>query len=275
MKTLMLATVLALASCELAPCDANAADHLKVGMVVVPRIVPNAKLCVYFEAAPDVQLRQGARVRVEVPKALEPGVEYELCHAAGVTCPTRPGTNVSGTICDSVPLSAMLLAGQSVPFTMHVDDESGAPLACMRGEGAVVDTIAVDADVEAMADEAVHNPLRRALHAHAITIGARGGEAAEAASDESTVSGVLRLLRKAYEASPEWADAFSRWQHQHGRRQQQQGQREEVHAILAEAQSFAQFRENVLSAHRLGRALSVDERLDMKPDARRTLGHFA
>ena len=248
-------------------CDAGVVDHIRMRRLGIDRVVPGKFICIRFEATPNVTLRRGVRVLVEVPKVFE--AEYDLCHAAALHCPTPTLANVSGTICETVPLAAIMLAGQQVPFTLQVLDEAGAPLSCIRGAAAVADGVAIDVEVESLADEAAHHPLRRALHEVAD---ARTGAVVDATEDRA--SGIRRLLRDAYEASPEWADAFARWRSTHRRRELQQGASDDAQAVLAEARSFAQFRENVLSAHRSGRSLSVDERLDMRPDARRTLGHF-
>ena len=84
-------------------------------------------------------------------------------------------------------------------------------------------------------------------------------------------------LRAAYEASPEWAEAFHAWRRSHGKaygRRLDDGD-VEAQGLLAEARAFATFRKNVLSSHHADRKLSLDERSDMEPEQRRTLSHFA
>jgi hypothetical protein len=74
------------------------------------------------------------------------------------------------------------------------------------------------------------------------------------------------LLLQVYDAQPDWAEAFARWQRAH---------RKKYHADEAEAAAFTAFRDNVLAAVRSGRPLALDERSDLSGETRRTLSHFA
>ena len=268
-------STLAVAEVELSACSEDAPDHLHITRLrLAPdRVLPGDRLCVHFDAAPTAPLRHGARVRVELPGVITGGADYELCTAGRVDCPSAG--NVSATICDTVPLAAMLLGGKGVPFALRASDEAGAPTSCVRGVAPVADAVNLDIDVESMADASAHHPLRKAI---VTAEGARSGLAGGKAAAEARVERVRKLLREAYEASPDWAEAFARWREQHGRRYLREGAHDPAHesqAVLAEAKGFDQFRQNVMSAHRQGRGLSIDERADQNPDARRTLGHFA
>lgn len=262
------------AALDFEPCAEDVKAHLHISHVsLVPeRLLPGEKLCVHFEAKSDAPLRRGAHVRIELPSLSVPGIQYDLCSAAKLDCPTAG--NVSGTVCDAVPLSAMLMADQRVPFVLRAVDEAGAPLACLQSAAIVADAVAVDADVEETIDKEVHYPLRRAL---LTAEGARSG--AVTAEWEEAASGVRKMLSEAYAAAPEWADAYTRWREAHGkaprRHAEQQSPDEEARAVLAEARSFAQFRQNVLTAVRYDRSLKIDSRADMLPDHRRTLEHFS
>ena len=154
--------------------------------------------------------------------------------------------------CERIPLAAMLLAGQRVPFklTVHLHP-LGTPVMCARAFAPVADAIALDADVESVADTNAHHPLRRAL------MDARSASP----STSDGVDAVRSLLEEAYSASPDWADTFELWKVTHGKtygapaeQVPQQSEAEEAAAVLAEARAFAQFRENVLTAHRAGAA---------------------
>ena len=270
MLAIFLSSAALSAAVKLEPCAADEAQHLDLSRLTLwpDSVLPGEQLCATFDAKPDVPVRRGSRVRVEMPGALGGVVsEYDLCGTRGVKCP-GDAANVSGTICDQIPLTAMLLAGSRVDFTIRATDESGAPLACWKGAVAVADGISIDADVESMADDAAHHPLRRALM---TAEDARSGGGAWV--DDARTKGIRRLLKEAYEASPDWAEAFTRWRDLHGRRNLQHAP-ESLAALIAEANSFVRFRENTLSAHRSGRGLSIDARSDQAPDARRTLGHF-
>ena len=260
-------------------CEGDeSADHLRLSRLRLSPdpVMPSEQLCVHFDAAPDVPLGRGSRVRLEIDEAgilgELGGADYDLCNSARISCPGNEfaSKNMSGVICDDIPLAAMILGAHRVHFTLKVSDESGAPVGCVSGSAPIADAISIDADVEAFADAAAHQPLRRALMS---TEDARSGAAAE--PEHARAAAVRRKLQEAYDASPEWADAFARWRAAHGRRYLQgEGPEQEAQAVLAEAHAFAQFRENVLALHRAGRSLSVDSRSDKTPDARRTLSHF-
>ena len=259
----MLPLLLVLASrvASLAPCD-DEPDHLRLSTFDLSpsQIVPGSELCVHFQAKPDVAVRQ-LQIRIDLPNIVARAAEYsDLCRVSGMACSAG---NVSGTVCEPVPLAAMLLGGQRVAFTLRATDEAGAPFACVQGEAAVADAVAIDADIESMADAQVHHPLRRAI------------TTAEGSTLEERAHGVRRLLQEAYEASPDWAEAFARWKQTHGRYLRAHDQDETPAAVVAEAKGFAQFRENVLSAVRSGRSISVDATYDQTPDHRRTLAHFS
>ena len=258
------------ADLQLEPCVGSdeTKDHLHFARLsLLPeRVLPGERLCVQFEAAPDKAIRRGMRLRLDIPGVQDNAGEYELCSAVGIACPSVG--NVSGTICDSVPLAAMLLAGKQVPFALRAVDEAGAPMACVRSMAMLAATAAIDADVEAHVDAAVHRPLRRAL----FTVeDARSGTATVAEHAE----GIRRLLLEAYEAAPEWADAYARWRAAHGKQRRLDQSDQPPEDVLAEARGFSQFRQNVLATVRSGRSLALDERSDMRQDHIRTLGHFA
>lgn len=249
------------------PCNSEVTQKWRLSFLSASPepIVPGNRLCVKFQMVPEAVLRHGAAVHVSHPSFGGAPLMVDLCKANGVHCPTAIGKNVSGSVCKDVPLSAMLLAGQTLKVALSAMDEASAPIGCVHATVEVAERIAADPDVEAAASPA-HHRLRRALNE------ARSQPAATAALTIGT------LLRDAYDASPEWAAAFHAWRAAHGKNYHQADDMEEeadARRLLAEASGFAAFRSNVLSAHHNERPVSLDERSDMDAEQRRTLSHFA
>ena len=280
--THMIALLLPLAAAfvQYEPCEKSQKLALTLtNLQIKPEnVVPGERTCMDFNITSEaLPLHKGMALKMKIYDESshfhDAGIEYDLCDAANTAkCTSGKPGSVSGTVCERIPLAAMLLAGQRVPFklTVHLHP-LGTPVMCARAFAPVADAIALDADVESVADTNAHHPLRRAL------MDARSASP----STSDGVDAVRSLLEEAYSASPDWADTFELWKVTHGKtygapaeQVPQQSEAEEAAAVLAEARAFAQFRENVLTAHRAGRSLSLDERSDKTPDARRTLGHF-
>ena len=153
MLAIFLSSAALSAAVKLEPCAADAAEHLQLSRLTLwpDSVLPGEQLCVAFDAKPDVPVRRGSRVRVEMPGALGGEVaEYDLCGTRGVKCPGDAG-NVSGTICDQIPLVAMLLAGSRVDFTIRATDESGRRTAFYRVHVVLIGIAIVLAAVSAVA----------------------------------------------------------------------------------------------------------------------------
>ena len=219
---------------------------------------PGGQLCASFVLAPSVPVKPGWSLNVKLGGA-DP-IEYDLCAARGVRCPVPPHTTLKASICDDVPLAAMLHAGENIHVDVTVGDEAGAPVGCLSAAVPVNSTIAVDVDVESHV-ETVHHRLRRALG---------NADSADAVSEDS----LRTILRDAYDASPQWAAAFDRWRAVHRKQYEHEGTTP-AQALREEAAGFATFRDNLLAGHRAGTSVSLDERSDLRADVRRTLAHFA
>ena len=229
-------------------------------------------LCARLEASPNVTLGAGSTLRVSHPAFGR--VELSLCDAAGISCPIQAHAPLRATVCvPPLPLATIVLAGERlVGVAVNVSDERGLDVGCYHVAAVDMSGDAhLDDEIEENVVGPLHHSLRRALLSH--THG--GGVSAQEAAQEAVVAS---RLREAYEASPDWADAFARWRTVH---------RKEYVAdvvgggaglgagVLAEAAAFAAFRENVLSRVRTGKPLSLDERFDLTSSTRRTLSHFA
>ena len=261
---------------EYSACDADSnaqtTDRLRLRKLQLTpeNPQPGSRLCVQFSAMPAVTLREGSTVRASHTAFT---LEQPLCRAKGISCPLVAGSNITGTVCDDVPLAAMLLAGQRLPIRLSMIDEAGGPVGCVDAAVFVDETLgSFDPDVEAAASES-HARLRIALNdARSATTSA-----------EARADSVRPWLRAAYEASPHWADAYARWRTAHaskphpGRRQEEvtTGETDEPEDLIREAQSFMTFRENVMRAHHAGQAIALDARSDLPSETRRTLAHFA
>ena len=263
------------AAVEFSACDGSK-DHLHLQRLSLKpeKPQPGGRACLSFELAPDAAIREGTMIRLSYPSyGKRVGDSYPLCGVKGVECPTAPLANVSAKLCGDLPLSAMLHAGERLRVGMSATDESGAPVACWNAYVFVNVAPAFDADVEEVATSS-HSRLRRAL-----------SEARGMASEDERAAHVRPLLRQVFEAAPHWADAYEQWRNVHTTKRSLQATtaatgeattgEADGESLLARAESFATFRENVMRAHHAGRPVSLDARSDMPADSRRTLAHFA
>ena len=199
---------------------------------------------------------------IHISQRLFGDLDFDVCNDEGrrqrlasvldVPCPVKPGMNVTGNFCFTVPLSAIVHATERVEVQVTWVDGSASQLACYQAALPIAGDLDIDFHVEATAAQA-RLRLRRALSEG----GAGTGEAVSAA--------VRPLLNAAYEAQPEWAEAFSAWRQMHSK---------EWASPASEAAAYQAFRENVLAVVRAGRPINLDERFDLRADARRTLSHF-
>ena len=253
-------------------CDGSGIDrlHLTKMQLMPENPQPGSRLCVSFEAAPEWPVRTGAVVRVT---HAEFTIEQPLCQIKGLSCPIAAGATVQASICRDVPLTAVLLAGQRLEVRTSVIDEAGAPIGCLRAAVFIDDTIGVlDPDLEEIATQS-HAQLRTELNR--VASNAHGA----VTTDEERAEWVRPLLRAAYEASPHWAELYTRWRDVHGSRQRRSLEATPAEGaaqrVLSEAASFTTFRSNLLHAYHAGRRIELDERSDLQGDVRRTLSHFA
>lgn len=217
--------------------------------------VPGRQLCLAYKARLSVPLTVGWSIHVS--HKLFGDLDFDACQARSgrrlqsvldTPCPVAPGINVSGSFCFTVPLAAMVHATERVDVTVAWADSAAKPMACYRETLTIAGEVSVDFDVEATASQA-RLSLRRAL-----------------SEQQGAADAVQPLLHAAYEAQPEWAEAFAAWRRLH---------RKEWTSPTAEAAAYQTFRENVIAVVRAGRPLTLDDRFDMGADARRTLSHFA
>lgn len=265
------------AAVEFSAC-AGSKDHLHLRRLSLnpENPQPGGRACVSFQLDPQTAIRDGTTIRVSYPSFGKDGsTEYPICQIKGVHCPTAPKGNVSGMVCGDLPLAAMLHAGERLTLGVSATDESGAPVGCWNAYVFVNVAPAFDVDVEEAATSS-HSRLRAALTE------ARG----MLASEDERAAHVRPLLRHAFESAPHWAEAYEQWRNVHATAKRSlqattaaTGEattgEADGESLLARAESFATFRENVMRAHHAGRPVSLDARSDMPADSRRTLAHFA
>jgi len=260
---------------------AHATVHVETIQVEPPALVPGRSACIDVAVRSLVPITAGWSLHVA--HDLLGDLEFEVCETdapmrlpsrVGAKCPVAPGTNVSGRMCLAVPLAAMVHSGEATDLSISWADASGKPTACVRVAVSIAGEVAVDEQVEALAAD-VRQRLHRALadvteRSSAAAPAASAAEAAGAATPGPNPTALRQavrpLLLQVYDAQPDWAEAFARWQRAH---------RKKYHADEAEAAAFTAFRDNVLAAVRSGRPLALDERSDLSGETRRTLSHFA
>ena len=243
---------------------ANDRLHIKEATVQPRVLVPGKEMCVSFTAAPDQDLPAsgGWVMEFETPAGMLGPLD--LCRSAQLECPVKAGATVTGRMCAKVPLETIVLGGSTLDVRAWVleGDGSGRAVSCIDTRLFVGTTLAVDeADEETHA--ASHGELRRALQDFAA-------DDAEPRASIVTEDDVRMLLHGLYVRRPEWAGAFEKWREREGKEDPKH-----YRTMADEALAFDAFRTNVLSASRAGSPLLVDEYSDLKPEARRTLSHFA
>lgn len=255
-------------------------------------VVPGQRLCIEWTASPTIALA-GVTLQVEHNFSTGGFREIGVCDSlrGDRKCPVSAGQKLFGSVCGELPLSTMVYAGRTLPLTLRTRVNDGESIGCWAAHVQVATTITTDVLLE---PSVPHHELHRVVYSSANV-------AVEEQDDVDELGGAAALrakLNAAYQALPEWAEAFQIWRQTHKReylrRVEPSAEAAEsppdlevaaaaeafseaaVEAALREeAKGFLAFRENVLSAVRNGRRLEFDRHTDKRRDARATLQHFA
>lgn len=230
-------------------CSDLSADHAHVSAVsyAPDPVIPGKTLNVSFTVTPDINAG-GGYIKLSLDPLGDIGT-YGICTTSGLSCPLKPGATYSGMFSQSIPLAALLFAGETVSVRIEIRTEVAGVHEALAG--CINVPVAIGSgyfhrnlDEE---DTTASRALRRAL-----TTG-----------DHTPVP---TLFHAVVSADPEWADLWGKWKSKH---------RKLYASPVEEARRFQAFRDNLYRLQSRNERVLLDAHSDMLPDEHRTIAHFA